>query len=110
MIFQTLWESAQHNELMLVDGGMCRWHLRKDGQITIREIIVLPQKQRQGIGTRMLGQLKRVPLAASIFAKCPADLEANGWYARMGFALESVQKTRTKKINLWRLHLSPHGG
>ena len=39
MIFETLYESAQRGELLLVNGGMCHWHLRRDGQLTIREII-----------------------------------------------------------------------
>lgn len=42
MIFETLCESAKRDELILVDGGFCHWHLRRDGQLTIREIIVLP--------------------------------------------------------------------
>lgn len=75
MIFETLWESARRGELMLIDGGFCHWHLRKDRQLTIREIIAT----RSGAGKEMLEQLKKQP-AQSIFAKCPEDLAANHWY------------------------------
>ena len=65
MIFEPLMESGNRGELILVDGGFCHWHLRRDGQITIREIIVLPERRGQGIGTAILEQLKCTPGAAS---------------------------------------------
>lgn len=102
MIFETLWESARRGELLLVDGGMCHWHLRRDGQITIREII----STRPGAGQEMLTLLRQfgeTAGATSIFAKCPADLEANGWYRRRGFVDEGVEVTKTgRKLRLWR--------
>lgn len=49
MIFEALWDVAQKDELILVDGGLLGYHLCKDNQITIREIIVLPGVQREGI-------------------------------------------------------------
>lgn len=101
MIFETLYESAKRGELMLIDGGFCHWHLRRDGQITIREIISI----RPGAGSQMLDQLKRID-ADSIFAKCPTDLPANEWYKRKGFACEGIETTRTgRQLKLWRLQL-----
>lgn len=106
MIFETLNESTNRGELFLVNGGFCHWHLRRDGQITIREMIVLPEYRRQGIAATMLEQLKQVASAESIFAKCPFDLEANHWYHAMGFSDEGTEKTRTGKwLRLWRLQL-----
>lgn len=106
MIFETLHEGAKRNELLLIDGGFCHWHLRRDGQLTIREII----STRPGAGSAMLAQLKRQP-AASIFAKCPADLPANDWYARRGFVLESAETTKSgRALNHWRLTLQESGG
>lgn len=105
MIFESLMESANRNELILVDGGLCHWHLRRDGQLTIREIIVLPECQRQGIGTAILEQLKRKK-AISIFAKCPYDLEANYWYLAMGFIDEGMEITKSGRwLRKWRLNL-----
>lgn len=106
MIFETLNEAARQGELILVDGGMCHWHLRRDGQITIREIIVLPPHQRQGIGMAMLEKLKAVEAVSSIFAKCPYDLPANEWYHKCGFIDEGTETTRTGRwLRLWRLQL-----
>jgi len=102
MIFESLVESANRGELILIVGGYCRYHVRCDGQLTIYEIISL----RPGAGSEMLAMLKRAPGAASIFAKCPADLASNAWYQRRGFARESEEKTRSGRVlNLWRLQL-----
>lgn len=103
MCFEQLYESAQHNELILTDGGMCHWHLRKDGQLTIREII----STRPGAGGEMLAQLRQTPGASRIVAKCPVDLESNRWYERRGFELSHIETAKSgRKINVWRLTLS----
>lgn len=102
MIFDTLHESAQRGELLLLDGCFVNWHLRRDGQLTIREII----STQPGAGSRALATLKTTPGALSLFAKCPEWLEANAWYARRGFVLEGTETTRTgRTLNLWRLTL-----
>ena len=102
MIFETLYASAQRGELLLIDGGFCHWHLRRDSQLTIREII----STRRGAGSAMLEILKQTPSATSIFAKCPIDLAANGWYYRRGFVHEGTETTRTgRMLNLWRFQL-----
>ena len=102
MIFETLYESAQRGELLLIHGGMCHWHLRQDGQLTIREII----STRPGAGQEMLTNLRFQQGATSIFAKCPSDLPANEWYEKHGFVLERIETTKTGRImHCWRLHL-----
>jgi hypothetical protein len=50
MIFVALEEAASKGQLLLIDGGMCRFHKRKDGVTVIREIIVLPTRRKQGVG------------------------------------------------------------
>lgn len=101
MIFETLWESSKKGELLLLDGAFCHWHLRRDGQLTIREII----SQKKGQGSKILDILKRKK-PESIFAKCPSDLEANEWYRQKGFLLEKTEKTKSGRLlNHWRLVL-----
>lgn len=96
MIFETLHESAARSELILIDGGYCRWHLRRDGVITIYEIL----SQRPGAGQEMLAKL---PAGHPIVAKCPADLQANAWYARRGFTLAATETTQSgRTLNVWR--------
>ena len=103
MIFETLHDSAERGELMLVDGGFCHWHLRKDGQLTIREII----STRKGAGSLMLRRLEATKGATSLFAKCPADLPANAWYTRRGFHVERAEWTGNGTLLMcWRKDLS----
>lgn len=102
MCFQQLYESSRRGELLLIDGGFCHWHLRLDGQLTIREII----STRPGAGAEMLNRLKTTPGVACIVAKCPVDLESNHWYRRQGFELAAVETAMSgRKINIWRLCL-----
>jgi len=102
MIFETLYESAQRGELLLIADGFCHWHLRRDGQLTIREII----STRKGAGSQMLEILKNTPNARFIIAKCPEDLESNQWYLKQGFSLERTETTKTgRKLNVWLLPL-----
>ena len=102
MCFENLYESSKRGELLLVAGGMCHWHLRRDGQLTIREII----STRPGAGSAMLAHLRTVPGAACIVAKCPADLDSNAWYARRGFVLVGTEQVKSGRgINVWRLTL-----
>ena len=104
MIFDALHESARRGELLLIDGGFCHWHLRRDGQLTIREII----STRRGAGQEMLTALRATPGVRAIVAKCPAALPSNAWYARRGFALARAETTRTgRALNVWRLELAP---
>ncbi len=106
MIFETLFDSSKRGELLLIAGGFCHWHLRRDGQLTIREILVNTEAQGQGIGTRILEELRHKPGATSLFARCPADLTANGFYRKKGFVLEGTETTpRGRRLNLWRLYL-----
>ena len=102
MIFEVLYESARRGELLLIEGGYCRWHLRRDGQLTILEII----STRRGAGLEMLATLRKVPGARSIFARCPADLAANVWYERRGFVREGCEASASgREIVRWRLRL-----
>lgn len=105
MIFETLYESANRGELMLVDSGFCHWHLRRDGQLTIREIIAT----RRGAGSVMLNRLKQTPKAKSIFAKCPFDLPSTQWYIHKGFTWLRMEETNTgRRLVHFELKIDHH--
>lgn len=100
MIFESLYESAREGELLLVEGGYCRYHLRKDGQLTIYEIITT--LKHQGIGVCMLKHLHSIAGVEYIVARCPTDLNANFWYMAQGFILETQETTRLgRRLNVW---------
>lgn len=85
MIFAALDESAARGELLLVAGGLCRFHLRRDGVVTIREIVVLPEVRRTGIGSRLVDEVQRRNPARTLRASCPAALPANQFWRGLAF-------------------------
>lgn len=98
-MFEQLITAQNRGELILIDGGFCRYHLRGDGQLTIYEIL----SQKEGNGKRMLASLEKVPNVHSILAKCPADLPANQWYLKNGFIHDGIETTRSgRQLIVWR--------
>ena len=97
MILVALEEAATKGELLLVEGGMCRFHRLRDGSVTIREIIVLPHKRRQGIGWALVQMVLLRAGAGLVRAKCPADYSANEFWRALGFVLRDTREG----INLW---------
>lgn len=85
MIFAALTEAANKSELILVTDGMCRFHLRRDGVVVIREIIVLPFRRGTGVGRRMVDMVREKYPQRPLLAKCPREYDANGFWSRMGF-------------------------
>ncbi len=103
MIFTALSEAADRQELLLVANGLCRFHRRKDGVVVIREIMVLPDARRLGIGRRMVEEIQRRHAGAKLLAKCPASDytgavgSGNAFWRHMGF----VCKERLGSLNTW---------
>jgi GNAT superfamily N-acetyltransferase len=106
MIFETLSESAARGELLCLDGGFVRWRRRRDGQVTIHEIVVQRDRRRTGIGEALISYLKRWSGGTSILAKCPADLAGGqAFWAAMDFVRAGTEMTRTGRLLvLWRWH------
>ena len=102
-MFEQLYASDKDGEFY---GSMCRWHKRRDGQITIYEIIVEENDRGLGIGRRMIERLI-AQKPTSIVAVCPADLPSNGFYEHMGFSLEDTwENLRGRKLKRWVLQSS----
>ncbi len=104
MIFAALDEAAQRGELLLLDGGLCRFHLRRDGVVTIREILVLPDARRLGLGRRMVDEVQRRNPGATLVARCPVQTKdgrvgaGNVFWRKAGFTLSGS----ADGINTWR--------
>lgn len=99
MIFVALEESARKGELLLVDGGMCRYHRRRDGVVVIREILVLPSRRRCGIGRNLVAEVIQVAHGRVVRCKCPEKYAAaNQFWRAMGFTLIEQKDG----VNLWQ--------
>ena len=98
MVFQTLYDSYQRGELLLIDGGFARWRLKKDGSITLYEIF----STKPGNGKQMIETLLQ-KTTTYIQLKCPTTLKSNGFYAHVGFTCIGQEITQGGNIlNIWR--------
>jgi ribosomal protein S18 acetylase RimI-like enzyme len=107
--FNELWEAAQKGKVYLVENGMMLFNVRKaDNVAVIYAIVVSPEEQRKGVGSALLARLIEEKRPAAVEAKCPSDLESNGWYRRMGFTKIGVEKSSKEgrpDVNKWRKEL-----
>jgi GNAT superfamily N-acetyltransferase len=99
VIFVALNEAADKGKLLLVDGGMLRFHVRRDGVVKIHEVIVLPSHRRKGVGRRLVQEVRARYPALIIRALCPTEYESNGFWKRLGF----VHTATTERANVWEL-------
>ncbi len=99
MIFAALSEAAQRGELILREDGMCRFHRRKDGVVVIHEILVQPWAWKQGIGRKLVDEVRAKNPGCPIRARCPRSYESNGFWVTLGFTVEKYEET----CNVWRL-------
>jgi hypothetical protein len=96
MILQTLLESHAKGQLLLVENGFCRFHIRKDGMLVIYEIF----STKRGTGKSILRILEN-KVHNGILARCPSHYESNGWYNACGFVVVSVVAMDTYTLYEW---------
>lgn len=115
IVAATFVDSIQRHRLFVaeIDGeviGFLRYNHRVRGDETaLYDICVAKNWQRQGIGRMLIATLREscyVHQRYTIIARCPADLPANAFYARLGFQQVTVEAGRRRPLVLWRLTLA----
>jgi len=97
-MYSQLYESFLKGQLILIEDGICRFNIRKDGYLVIYDILSM----KPGSGQRMLSMLKEKGLP--ILARCPIGFDSNHWYEKRGFVLQGKEYTRSgKELNVWIL-------
>lgn len=98
-------DAADRGELILVNGGMCHYHSRKDGVVVIRELLVVPERRSHGIGKSLVTEVRRRHPSNLIRAKCPTDWSANKFWDHIGFTQVPTDKTSgeddTNNVIVW---------
>lgn len=111
-------EAVSRRRLLVVETksgdvvGFVRFNHRVRGTETaIYDIGVSAHKQRQGFGRALV-----LTLAAqcyelhrsSIMLRCPEDLPANSFYARVGFQFDGTESGRRRRLHVWRFPIETH--
>ncbi len=104
-------EAIQRNEVLVASAarailGYCYFYRRRDGVSTIYHLVVDGRARRMGIGQRLVKQVvadARQCGATMIRLKCPADLEANDFYERVGFRQTGVEDHSPRPLKLWEM-------
>lgn len=110
----TLAESISRKEILIIENdkhviGFVHYHHRRDSQTTLYNIVVLPERRRQGIGKRLVDALVQEALSLGkqwIVLKSPSELPANEFYLGIGFHLWKKETGKRRKLNVWRLYIS----
>jgi len=92
---------AEHQGVLI---GFVSFHHRRDGWTTIRELCVAEGYRNQGVGralVREVEQSARHARQTGIRLKCPLDLPANGFYARLGFTRVAVEDGKRRPLAVW---------
>lgn len=84
----------QNNQIV----GACKFHKRKDGIITIYEIVVDDRFRGKGLAKQMLQFIGKRGL---ISLKCPIDNESNKFYKKIGFRLLKIEEGKKRNLNVW---------
>nr|BAL53912.1 hypothetical conserved protein [uncultured prokaryote] len=98
--------AANHKDIL----GMARYHHRRDKVTTLHEVAVEPGHWAQGIGRALLEHLEEEARGrgqTAIRLKCPVDLPANGFYARLGFTRVAIEEGKRRPLAVWEKQLPP---
>jgi len=110
----SLEEQACRRELLIAEQqgrviGFVSLHHRRDGWTTIHELCVTEGSRRRGMGRALVEAVEDDALRANqngIRLKCPLDLPANGFYARLGFTRVAIEEGRRRPLAIWEKPLS----
>lgn len=109
----SLTRAATREELLVAGSGpsivgFCQFYRRRDGTATIYHVAVTPEARRTGVGRALIAEVAHDAAERGMHAirlKCPADLSANAFYARIGFGLVDVEAQRKRPLNVWEFCL-----
>lgn len=115
IVAATFVDAIRRNQLLVAESageviGFVRYNHRVRGvETALYDICVASVAQFQGVGRSLVAALSescRLHKRHTIIARCPEDLPANAFYARLGFQRIAVEPGRRRRLVLWQLTLS----
>lgn len=96
---------AEHNGSVV---GFCRFHLRRDGWITIYEIAVDQKAQMMGnrVGSGLIASLPASPKRATCVYN---NEQANQFFNSLGFQLIAVKDGKKRPLHIWEREIEKRG-
>lgn len=96
---------AQNNEHL---AGFVHYRHRRDVQTTLYDIVVAPDHRLLGIGKTLIDALMTEAQTLgkqTIVLKCPEELAANTFYARLGFERICEEPGKHRKLVVWQFSI-----
>ena len=88
--------------------GFVEYHHRRDEQTTLYNIVVEPDYRGLNVGRGLVEALIHETQSYDkkfILLKCPTDLESNGFYESLDFAIHIIENGKRRPLNVWRKDL-----
>jgi N-acetylglutamate synthase-like GNAT family acetyltransferase len=88
--------------------GFVSFHHRRDGWTTIHELCTRAENRKRGVGRALVQQVEQEALHKrqnGVRLKCPLDLPANGFYARLGFTRIGIEEGKRRPLAIWEKQL-----
>lgn len=104
----TLESAINSKEILNLPYGFLHFHHRRDNISTLYHLCVSPEHRQQGVGRSLVSAWEEHSRKCSIKLlrlKCPLDLEANGFYSRLGFSRVDIEPGKHRPLVVWEKKL-----
>lgn len=100
--------AVEKQEILCVSDGFLHFHHRQDQVSTLYHLCVKSDQRRKGIGRQLIKAWEDHSQKNGITTlrlKCPIDLQANGFYARIGFKRVGIDPGKNRSLVVWEKKL-----
>lgn len=100
--------AIEKQEILCVSHGFLHFHHRKDKISTLYHLCVEPNQRRRGIGRQLIEAWEnhsRDNGITTLRLKCPVDLQANGFYSRIGFKRVGIEPGKHRSLVVWEKNI-----
>lgn len=88
--------------------GFMEFHHRRDLQTTLYNVVVNNDYRQEGVGRLLMQSLEEDAINQDkgiILLKCPEELPANAFYARLNYKLARTDSGKSRQLNIWTKNL-----
>ena len=85
--------------------GFIQYHHRQDTQTTLHNLLIKADYRGNGIGKRLMQALENEVMSQNkqiLSLKCPEELPANDFYARLGYQQVNIESGKQRRLNIWQ--------